>query len=224
MNKLSSITLATTAQRPRMSTPCRPGVSLHELLVVMSFVTLLIPLSLGWIHRVMRAHQHAESSLAAQQTVGRLVRDVRSDVRRATAARTITPEGADSAAHQVEFSRTDGTVIRYQRDDHGLAREVLRDGQVVSREAYRLPAAWQMTWQVADELNRQPHDETPESAGRSVSGIAGQRVELAIRESLGAAGESKLWAMVRSPVGLHHRFAGTAELQAEPESRAGEER
>lgn len=118
----------------------RRGVSLVELLVVMSLGAGLLTTSAVALHRIMHVHGKARNFLAASHSGLRLADQFRRDVHRATQV-SITNLDAPlvlrlqlGEAQVVEYSHLGGTVRRTQSD-----------GANVSREEYSFPAESQVS-------------------------------------------------------------------------------
>lgn len=113
----------------------RRGISLVELLVVMSLGSVLLTTSAVVLHQIMHSHGKTRNFLAASRSGLRLSEQFRSDVHR---AREVTTNQLDQdivlrlqlgEAKVIEYSHVDGTVRRTQRDGE----------KTVSREEYSFP-------------------------------------------------------------------------------------
>jgi hypothetical protein len=115
----------------------RPGVSLVELLVVMSLSTIFLTTSAVVLHRLMQSQGKTRDFFAASRNGLRLADQFRSDVHRARSATTDNlPAGVIlrlqlSAAQAAEYQHLAGVV----------RRTLLENDQTVSREEFVFPAA-----------------------------------------------------------------------------------
>jgi prepilin-type N-terminal cleavage/methylation domain-containing protein len=125
----------------KASVKVRRGVSLVELLVVMSLGTVVLTTSAVVLHRMMHSHGKTRSVLAASRSGLRLSDQFRSDVHRATKVTTNDlPEGI---VLQLQLGETN--VIQYSHVA-GVVRRTELEGEIVaSREEYAFPANSQLT-------------------------------------------------------------------------------
>lgn len=118
----------------------RRGISLVELLVVMSLGAGLLTTSAVVLHRIMHSHGKTRNFLAASRSGLRLSEQFRSDVHHAT---KVTASDLDAPvvlrlqlgeARAIEYSHVDGTLRRTQLDGE----------KITSREEYSFPAGSQL--------------------------------------------------------------------------------
>lgn len=117
------------------------GVSLVELLVVMSLGTMLLTTSAVVLHRMMQSHGKTRHFLDASRSALRLSEQFRSDVHRAREATTddLPPEIV------LRLQLGEATVVEY-RHAAGLVRRTQLVGEkVTSREEYAFPAGSRLT-------------------------------------------------------------------------------
>jgi prepilin-type N-terminal cleavage/methylation domain-containing protein len=118
----------------------RRGVSLVELLVVMSLSSMLLTTSAVVLHRMMHSHGKTRHFLDASRSALRLAAQFRSDVHRAQEVTTdnlppdIVLRLQLGESDVVQYSHVGGLVRRTQ-----LVRE-----EVISREEYAFPAGSQL--------------------------------------------------------------------------------
>src|SRR5438045_3775634 len=118
----------------------RRGVSLVELLVVMSLSSVLLTTSAVVLHRMMLSHGKTRNVLAASRSALRLSDQFRSDVHRATG---VTTENLDAPV--VARLQLDGSnVVEYSYADGVVRRTRITDDKVTSREEYIFPANSQL--------------------------------------------------------------------------------
>jgi prepilin-type N-terminal cleavage/methylation domain-containing protein len=116
----------------------RNGVSLIELIVVMSAASIILSLSAGLIHRVMHAETKARSLAAIERTSLRLADAVRRDVHSAAHAVTDAGQLADGAFLQLETS--DNGHIEYHREEQTIHRLQLDNDRIIAREQFVFPS------------------------------------------------------------------------------------
>ncbi len=114
----------------------RQGVSLVELLIVMSAATVILTISAALVHRIMLAHSKARAFVDVERTSLRLANAFRSDVHQSISATATDKPLAGTAFLQLELPA--GQRLEYRREDGTISR-VLFDGErTVSREAFSL--------------------------------------------------------------------------------------
>jgi type II secretory pathway component PulJ len=118
----------------------RRGVSLAELLVVMSLCSLLLTTSAVVLHRMMHSQHKTQHSLAAARNGLRLADQFRRD---AHLARTVTTEELPENV-LVKLQISDQQTAQYEHAG-GIIRRLLFEGeQTVAREEYAFPAGSQV--------------------------------------------------------------------------------
>jgi hypothetical protein len=112
----------------------RRGVSLVELLIVMSACTLVLTLSIALIHRMMRIQSNARSFEQVERSALRLSTHFRQDVHEAQDA---TPNAA--SAKDGVFLRLEGDQersIEYRLDDSAIIRRCFNGDKLIGQEAF----------------------------------------------------------------------------------------
>lgn len=130
----------------RASWRCRrsAGVSLPELMLLMSLATVVLTMSAQLIQRFYRAHGRATEFYNLERSQRRLARQFRSDVH---AARTASlPDGADRPL--LSLQGESGDEVAYQFTRRKLLRTARRNGQVTARDEYGYPAG--TDWRVLE--------------------------------------------------------------------------
>ena len=116
----------------------RKGISLVELLIVMSAATVILTISAALVHRIMHAHAKARAFINVERISLRLANAFRSDVHQAISATT-----SDAAQDERAFLRLElpgGQQLEYRREGGTILR-ILFDGErTASREAFAFPA------------------------------------------------------------------------------------
>lgn len=116
----------------------RRGVSLVELLLLMTACALILTLSAQVIHRSMLAHTKAKRFYDGERSAQRLANQFRSDVHEATAATVGQTEDGDSPL--VQLTMADDRSVEYHHTGDSLERRVLSDAEVKSRERFDFPS------------------------------------------------------------------------------------
>ncbi|WP_254510199.1 hypothetical protein [Anatilimnocola floriformis] len=115
----------------------RSGISLVELVVVMSGCAVLLSLSAALLQRVMQAQVRSRADADLQRTLLRLDQSVRNDVHTASAAETDPAKLMAGAVLRLELP--DSTAIEYRRQEAGLQRVQLSGQEIKSRETFSFP-------------------------------------------------------------------------------------
>ena len=127
---------------PIPRTARRKGVSLVELMIVMSAASIILSLSAGLIHRVMHAETKARKLAAVERTSLRLSDAVRRDVHSAARAVTDPEQLADGVFLRLETSST--SRIEYRREEQTIHRLQLDNDRVIAREQFVFPSAFEL--------------------------------------------------------------------------------
>ena len=119
----------------------RRGVSLVELLVVMSLGALLLTTSGVVLHRIMHSHGKTRNFLAASRSALRLSDQFRRDVHRAREATTDgLPEGV-----VLRLQLGESRVVEYSHVDDLVRRTQLEGEKTAAREEYSFPRGSQVS-------------------------------------------------------------------------------
>ncbi len=110
------------------------GVSLVELLVVMSAATVILTLSTGLIHRIMHAQTKARWLADVERTTLRLSNDVRRDVHLATQATTDKSQLGNGSFLRLQLA--DGNTLEYRREETTIQRIQLDGSRTIAREEF----------------------------------------------------------------------------------------
>ena len=128
----------------------RRGVSLIEMLVVITTGTIIVGLVVGMLRTLMVAHRASERHLVRSEAVGRLCESFRSDVRSAASAECVEADGAI----RLELTGDDGRQIVFRAADQAVIRTEQAQGAEVRREKFAMPT------NSAIRFETQPDDET----------------------------------------------------------------
>jgi len=120
----------------RSASQSRRGVSLAELLLLLSIIMVLISLSAKLIHRVMWAHSKSVAFQRSEQSAWRLASQFRRDVHAADAAVV----GAESEQNQVTLTNAGQRHIEYRVTGRSVIRTLAEGEKPVSREAFNFPS------------------------------------------------------------------------------------
>jgi hypothetical protein len=115
----------------------RRGITIIELILIMSALTMVLGLCAGLIHAVLRLDRTGRSYVVETTTIGRLSRQFRGDVHAATRARPIGDGGA--FAPGLELALPGDRTILYQSRDRSLVRTQQHGEILERREIYTLP-------------------------------------------------------------------------------------
>jgi prepilin-type N-terminal cleavage/methylation domain-containing protein len=120
----------------KTSLKSRRGVSLVELLVVMSLGSVLLTTSAVVLHRVMNVHGKTRNFLSASRNGLRLSDQFRSDVHRVT---KVTTSDLDAPV-VLRLQLGEANVVEYSHAGGEVRRTQLEGEKTVSREEYSFPA------------------------------------------------------------------------------------
>ena len=115
----------------------RRGVSLVELLLVMSAATIILTMSAGLIHRIMHAHSKAQAFVDVERTSLRLANTFRRDIHQATVAAIDSPSSPNGVFLRLQAPQNQS--IEYRREQGAVLRIVQEGNRIVSREAFAFP-------------------------------------------------------------------------------------
>jgi hypothetical protein len=124
-------------------TGTRRGISILELIVVLSASTVVLSLSSVLLQRVMRIHIQSRADLAVERTVLRLSEQFRRDVHQARAAVTNRAELGENTVLRLTFA--DDEPVEYSYDSGILERVQSKGGNRLAREEFAFPANSDLT-------------------------------------------------------------------------------
>ncbi len=116
----------------------RRGVSLVELLVVMSAATVVLTLSTSLIHRIMHAQSKARAFADVERTSLRLTNAFRQDVHQATSVKLDEAEIGERVFLRLQLP--ENRTIEYGRQEANIVRVLLEGSRTVAREEFAFPA------------------------------------------------------------------------------------
>jgi len=112
----------------------RRGVSLTELLVLMSACSMILTTSAALLHRAMRTQSQARSFYDVERSSARLARQFRDDVHQASSATTAGAELDENVLARLQ--RADGRTVEYRHDGTTVLRVLSRSEGNASREEF----------------------------------------------------------------------------------------
>jgi hypothetical protein len=117
----------------------RRGISLIELLAVLSGCSVVLGQTASLLHQTMRAQSHTRDFFDVERNAQRLARQFRSDVHAAAADSIddVDAEGA-SAGELLRLQLPDGQTIAYQRAAEKIIRVASQADGPTAREEYAL--------------------------------------------------------------------------------------
>jgi hypothetical protein len=117
----------------------RRGISIVEMLVVMSASTVVLTLASLLIIRAMRVQMESRAHCDVERNALRLSGQFRSDVHQAETAETKELAGEDGVFLRLQLP--DGNQVKYSRVGGTVQRLASASGQQVWREEFAFPAA-----------------------------------------------------------------------------------
>ena len=149
----------------------RRGISLIELLAVLSGCSVVLGLTASLLHQTMRAQSHTRDFFDIERNAQRLARQFRSDVH-AAAADPIDVDAA-GAGELLRIQLPDGQSVAYQRAAEKIIRIASQSDGPTAREEYALSELMEIDVRELDAPQRyalsitsappQPSKESPPS-------------------------------------------------------------
>jgi len=140
--------LSTTGGGARLVAPCRESAGRHraftlvELLVVISLATVVLSTTAVVLSLLLRGDASAREAIVVHRRVARLVEQFRTDVHAASNFEVVQSEVESETGKNQQgpwrLTLSDGRVVEYRWEDHGLVRLERQDNAVLRRETYRL--------------------------------------------------------------------------------------
>jgi type II secretory pathway pseudopilin PulG len=123
----------------------RRGISLIELLVVMSACGVVLTLTSQLLCRVMRIQIESRTQVDVERNSLRLSEQLRHDVHQARVAVTSRPELGNEVFLRLQFA--DGQQTEYSRHGGTVLRQASGNGSQASREEFVFPATCNLSIQ-----------------------------------------------------------------------------
>lgn len=127
----------------------RAGISLIEMLIVISVMSITLGLAVMTIGFLMRAESGATQAFAASNMLSRLAADFRRDARAAREAEI----GADDEPGELRLILPEGRTVIYRGNGRSVERLVRQEEKLRQREVYRLGSE-RIEFQVTEEEPR----------------------------------------------------------------------
>ena len=129
--------MVNTIRRAPVGIHSRRGVSLIEMVVVISMMTVVIGLVGMTFHLLMRSEKLVSQSFVTERTISHLAVQFRDDIHQSESG--VLTSGSESDQSELALGNASGIQIRYLITADGLVRLLVTDGQVTAREDFRLP-------------------------------------------------------------------------------------
>lgn len=162
----------------------RRGISLIEMLTLMSSCTVILTMSAVLIHRTMRSQEQTRYFFAVERAALRLAEQFRRDVHGARSAATSGETLGEGAFLRLEMPA--GETVEYRRDEASVLRLVLRDEGPTAREEFSLAEIRELALQAEDSPRRLTltisagPDEPVPSLGKRAASIREQPVSFQV--------------------------------------------
>jgi prepilin-type N-terminal cleavage/methylation domain-containing protein len=160
-------------QKTKLGHAQRRGVSLVELLIVISVATVIVGICVTTIHVLLRSERDQSRAVRTAVTLSRLTEVFRDDVHATSNAEIVSHEAQPS---RLTLSDADGRQIGYSADGHLLQRVETARGAEIHRDTFHFPSGSTMRFErdesprlvrmIIDVAAALPH-EMPEGRTRS---------------------------------------------------------
>ena len=125
----------------------RRGITIIEVLIAATAVSLLISLCAVSIQLLMKLNADVQGRFSAAVTLERLARQVRDDAHASDAAQVVADKQPASLRLRLEADH----VVEYQSGDGGVVRTESRAGKVIRHETYVLARGGVGQFELRDE-------------------------------------------------------------------------
>jgi prepilin-type N-terminal cleavage/methylation domain-containing protein len=115
----------------------RRGVSLVELLLAMTALSIILTLSVGLIHRMLRVQMQSRASADSERTALRLAGTFRRDVWQAASAAALGGDAASSVLVRLELPNH--RSLEYGQEAAAVVRLLKEGERIIGRERFVLP-------------------------------------------------------------------------------------
>lgn len=155
----------------------RRGISLVELLTVMSGFVVLLSLCAGLMHKAMQTQSRTRYFFEAERTALRLADQFRADVHRALALEAESEDASGVVDVLVLLSLPGNEKVSYRREGASVVRILSHEDDVVSRENFALTSLGELAVEELDSPRRLTltlavaPEETLPSLGRPAAGV-----------------------------------------------------
>ncbi|HTI51907.1 MAG TPA: prepilin-type N-terminal cleavage/methylation domain-containing protein [Planctomycetaceae bacterium] len=114
----------------------RRGVSLIEVLIVVTVASVVVGVSVTMLHLILRSERDQSRAIRTTVTLSRLTEVFRADVHASTELKVTPPETGPATLHLADGA---GRDIVYTADEHLLRRVETAQGAEVHRELFHFP-------------------------------------------------------------------------------------
>jgi type II secretory pathway component PulJ len=133
----------------------RRGISLIELLAVLSGCSVVLGLTASLLHQTMRAQSHTREFFDVERSSQRLARQFRSDVHAAATDSIDVVDSEDAPDRELlRLQLPDGQTIAYQRSAAKVIRIVTQTDAPTAREEYALSESMEIDVRRVDSPQR----------------------------------------------------------------------
>ncbi len=129
--------MVTAIRQDQVGAHNRRGVSLIEMVVVISMLTVVIGLVGMTFHLLLRSEKLVTQSFVTERTISRLSIQFRDDVHQSETG--VLTSGSENDKPTLTLGNTSGYQIRYVVIANGLVRLIETHDQVTARDDFRLP-------------------------------------------------------------------------------------
>ena len=129
--------MVATIRRVQVGAHIRRGVSLIEMVVVISMLTVVIGLVGMTFHLLLRSEKLVTQSFVTERTISRLAIQFRDDVHQSETG--VLTGGTENDKPTLTLGNTSGSQIRYLVTADGLVRLLETHDRVTARDDFRLP-------------------------------------------------------------------------------------
>lgn len=125
----------------RQHAKSRYGSTLVELLIVITLTMMMMGVVSAFLRIMFQSSASARKDANTQTSIARLSDAFRADVH--SAKQAIVQDGS------LQLKTASGSTIHYHGNNRGVKRdETNADGQLLQRDGFWLPAAWEVHWDV----------------------------------------------------------------------------
>lgn len=143
MKATTSISRSSSWQRPS-----RRGLTLVELITVMTVGSILISILTAMVVQVTRIEATTRNRIAQSLAITRMSDQFREDVRAARNVELLAENGDRPSKLVVMLG--DSIQVDYSQSGSGIDRVMHRDGDIAARDRYQLPPDVQAAWSQPD--------------------------------------------------------------------------
>ena len=134
------------------ATSARRGITLIEVLVLITGAAVMLGLCAVTIQLLLRLHADSQAKVSSSLVLDRLARQLRDDAHASESARldTTDPKAKDKRP-SLTFGATASESVRYVVGEHVVARDETKNGNRVRHESYSLERDQTARFELFDE-------------------------------------------------------------------------